>query len=305
MSNLPIGEDIGYSSTKVRYNGKNVKFPTAICFATDIGTTYGDADVYEFEGETYYVGKDAVSQESFSTTDYKFLYKFGPLLTYHVLKKFNEHNLEKPVEVQTGLSITDWGKMKEFKERMSHIEVNGESIDLNIKIIPQGAGVIMDYVHNVNDGVFPDRICALDIGHNTINFISFKDGRPVRNEIKGYPGHGVTSILKPFTTYLENKFSLSFSEQEAIGIFVKGSFKFNGQDHPEIKEKIAEIKKQFVTKLWNSVLVNDKKVMGLSDVVLLAGGGSLLLADVEFPQKNIIKVPDPVFSNVRGYLAPE
>jgi len=302
MSNLPIGIDIGYSSTKVRYNGKNVKFPTAIAYSTDVGTTYGEADVYEYENEIFYVGKDAVSQESFSTTDYKFLYKFGPLLTYHVLKKFNEHNLEKPVEIQTGLAITDWPKMAEFKERMSHIEVNGESIDLNVKIIPQGAGVIMDYVHNQNDGVFPDRICALDIGHNTINFISFKDGRPVRNEIKGYPGHGVTSILKPFTSYLENTFSLSFSEQEAIGIFVKGSFKFNGKEQPQIKAKIDEIKKQFVRKLFNSVLVNDKKTMGLSDVVLLAGGGSLLLADVNFPQDNIIKVEDPVFSNVRGYM---
>jgi len=302
MNNLPIGEDIGYSSTKVRYNGKNVKFPTAICFATDIGTTYGEADVYEFEGDTYYVGKDAVSQESFSTTDYKFLYKFGPLLTYHVLKKFNEHSLEKPVDLQTGLAITDWHNMKEFKKRMSSIEVNGEKIDLNVKIIPQGAGVIMDYVFNENNGQFPERICAIDIGHNTINFISFKDGKPVRSEVKGYPGHGVTSILKPFTTYLENTFSLSFSEQEAIGIFVKGSFKFNGKEQVEVGEKIVEIKKQFVKKLFNSVLVNDKKVMGLADTVLLAGGGSLLLADVNFPQENIIKVEDPVFANVRGYM---
>jgi len=299
--NLPIGIDVGYSSTKVRYNEKNVRFPTAICFATDVGTSFGEEDVYEFEGDKYYVGKDAVGQETFSTTDYKFLYKFAPLIIYHILKKFDEHNLSKPVEVVTGLAITDWDKREEFKERISNFEINGESVELKVSLIPQGAGVILDYVYNQNGGSFPERISAVDIGHNTINFLSYKNGKPIRNEINGYPGHGVTSILKPFTKFLENKFSLSFSEQEAIGIFQKGTFRYNGELQEDVSEKITEIKSQFIKKLFNSVLVNDKKIMGMSDVVLLAGGGSLLLEDVNFPS-NVFKVEEPVFANVRGYM---
>lgn len=299
--NLPIAADVGYSSTKVRYNKKNVRFPTAICFATDVGTSFGEEDVYEFEGDKYYVGKDAVSQETFSTTDYKFLYKFAPLIIYHILKKFDEHNLSKPVEVVTGLAITDWDKREEFKERISNFEINGELVNLQVSLVPQGAGVILDFVYNDNNGAFPERISAVDIGHNTINFLSYKNGKPIKSEINGYPGHGVTSILKPFTKFLENKFSLSFSEQEAIGIFQKGSFRYNGEIQEDVTEKIAEIKAQFIKKLFNSVLVNDKKVMGMSDVVLLAGGGSLLLEDINFPS-NVMKVEDPIFSNVRGYM---
>jgi len=300
-NNLPLGEDIGYSSTKVSFKGKEVRFPTAICFATDVGTQFGEEDVYEFEGQKYYVGKEAVGEESFTTTEYKFLYKFGPLLTYHVLKKFNEHNLDVPVELRTGLSITDWGNMKEFKERLSQITVNGETIDLNVKIIPQGAGVIVDWVNNNNNGEFPDRISVIDIGHNTINFLSYVNGKPVRKDTNGYPGHGVTSILKPFTKFLENTYSMTFSEQEAIQIFIKGQFKFNGKYDEKIGEKIAEFKGQFVTKLFNSVLSNDKKTIAISDKVLIAGGGALLLGDTKFPSQ-VEMVQDPVMSNVRGFM---
>ena len=299
--NEPIAIDIGYSSTKVRYRKKNVRFPTAVSFATDVGTSFGEEDVYQFEEGRYYVGNEAVSQESFSTTDYKFLSKFAPVIIYHILKKFDEHNLKKPIDVVTGLAITDWSKKDEFKERISKFEINGESIELNVSLVPQGAGVILDYVYNKNNGEFPERISAVDIGHNTINFLSYKNGKPVKSEINGYPGHGVTSILKPFTKFLENKFSLSFSEQEAISIFQKGYFRYNGEIQDDVTEKIEEIKSQFIKKLFNSVLVNDKKVMGMSDVVLLAGGGSLLLENVNFPS-NVIKVEEPVFANVRGYM---
>lgn len=299
MSEL-IAIDIGYSATKVFFKGRTVKFPTAICFATDVGTKFGEDNVYEFEGDTYYVGKEAVSEESFTTTDYKFLNKFAPLIVYHVLKKFDEHNIVRPVDLRTGLAITDWGHKEEFADRLRSISVNGDTIETEPRLIPQGAGSVADWVYNTNGGHFPDRISVIDIGYNTINVISYLEGKPVRKDTNGYPGHGVTSILKPFTSYLENTFSINFSEQEAIQVFTKGTFKYNGEDQPAVGEKIVELKKQFVSKLLNSVLVKDRKTMALSDVVLLAGGGSLLLKDINMPP-NIVRVDDPVFSNVRGF----
>lgn len=301
MSNI-IGIDIGYSATKVSYRGRVVKFPSAICFATDIGTAFGSDNIYEFEGEKYYVGKEAVSEESFTTTEYKFLNKFAPLIIYHVLKKFDEHQMSTPVQLRTGLAITDWDKKQEFADRLANITVNGESILTEPVLIPQGAGCIVDWVINCNNGIYPDRVSVIDLGHNTINFLSYVDGNPVRKDISGYPGHGVTSILKPFTSYLENRYSVSFSEQEAIQIFVRGYFKYNGELQEEVAEKIIDLKKQFVSKLFNSVLVKDKKIMAVSDTVILAGGGSLLLQDIDFPP-NVVKIEDPIFANVRGYVA--
>jgi hypothetical protein len=131
--------------------------------------------------------------------------------------------------------------------------------------------------------------------------LHFEGGKPSRAKTKTYPGHGVSSIIKPFTSYMENKYAMNFSEQEAITIFIKGSFKYNGEEQADLAEKIMELKSQFVKKLFQSVLVNDKKTMAISDVVLIAGGGAYMLQDVPFPP-NVEFVDAPYeFSNCRGY----
>ena len=298
--NEPIAIDIGYSSTKVSYKGKTIRFPTAICFATDVGTQFGSENVYSFEGEKFYVGQEAVSEESFTTTDYKFLKKFAPLLIFHILKKFNEHNMDTPVVVNTGLAFADWENMKDFKERLETIVVNEQTLNINVTIIPQGVGVIKSWVQEKNGGEFPNRISVVDIGYNTINFCSYLKGKPEKKSISSYPGHGVSSIIKPFTTFLENRFKMAFSQQEAINIFLDGEFMFNGEAQEKVSEMITQLKKQFVSKLFNTILVNDKKVIGVSNVALLGGGGANLLKDVGFPKQFQI-VDEAVFANVRGY----
>jgi len=233
--------------------------------------------------------EEAADGEAFTTTEFKFLSKFAPLLIFHILSKFEKADLEKPIVVKTGLAVVDWHRKDEFIERISNIEVNGKHIEITPILIPQ-------------DGEYPDRLSIIDIGYNTVGLLSFTEGKPQRKDMKSYPGHGVSSIIKPFTSFMENKFSVTFSEQEAIGVFVKGEFKYNGEVQTEVSEKIIELKGQFVKKMFQSVLVNDKKLLAMSDVVLIAGGGAYLLQDVPFPP-NVQYVDAPYeFSNVRGYL---
>ena len=295
-----ISIDIGYSATKIEYQGKLAKFPTAVSFANNTGLSYGDDNVYQFEGDSYYVGSEATDSEAFVMNDYKMLAKFAPLLVYHVLKKFDDRAIDKPLRIKTGLAIVDWGNKNEFIERLSNITVNDETITTDASIIPQGAGCILEYVTNELNSEYPDRISTIDIGYNTINVVSFVEGRPIRKDIRAYPGHGVSSIIKPFTSYLENTYRVSFSEQEAIQIFIKNKFMYNGTNQEDVVAKIKELRGQFVKKLFNSVLVNDKKMLATSDVVLIAGGGALLLQDTAFPP-NIVFSENPVFANVRGY----
>lgn len=295
-----ISIDIGYSATKVSYNGRVAKFPTAVSFYSDVGTQYGNSNTYEFEGEKYYVGSEAVSEEAFVTTDYKFLYKFAPVIIYHILGKFNHLPQDRPITVKTGLAVVDWGKKDEFIERITKFNINGDEVTIQPILIPQGAGVAADWVSENNDG-YPDKLHVLDIGYNTINSLHFLNGRPDKSKIKTYPGHGVSSIIKPFTSFLENTYAINFSEQEALAIFTKGTFKYNGEDQEAVAEKIVELKSKFVTKLFQSVLVNDKKLMAMSDVVLIAGGGAYLLQGTSFPP-NVQFVSEPYeYSNVRGY----
>jgi len=302
LSTNTIGIDVGYSSTKVEFEGKLVKFPTAISYATDVGMSYGDGNIYEFEGEKYYVGKEAVSEEAFVTTDYKFLYKFAPLIIYHILSKFDNVQIDKPVIIKTGLAIIDWSKKDEFIKRISNFQINGQAVSVYPTLIPQGAGVALDWVYNNNNGIYPDRLHVLDIGFNTINSIHFENGVPSKSKTKSYPGHGVSSIIKPFTSYLENIYAMNFSEQEAINIFIKGDFKYNGISQLELSKKITELKHQFVKKLFQSILVNDKKLLAISDVVLISGGGAYLLQDLDFPNNVKFAEMPYEFSNVRGYM---
>jgi len=302
MEENVIAIDLGYSSSKVAYKDKIAKFPTAISFATDIGTAYGEENIYEFEGDRYHVGKEAADSEAFTTSEYKFLYKFAPLLIFHILSKFEKADLDEPIIVKTGLAIVDWAKKDEFIERISNIEVNGKTIRVQPVLIPQGAGCAVDWTYYNNDSEYPDKLTVVDIGYNTINLVHFEEGKPQRKNMKSYPGHGVSSIIKPFTSYMENKFAVTFSEQEAISIFVKGEFKYNGESQQEVAEKIVELKSQFVKKMFQSVLVNDKKLLAMSDVVLIAGGGAYLLQDMPFPPNVKFVDPQYEFSNCRGYL---
>ena len=299
--NNEIGIDIGYGSVKVSYKDKIAKFPSSICFATDVGLAYGEDNIYSFEDEKYYVGKEAVGGEAFVTSDYTFLYKFAPLLIYHILSKFSLAELDEPIILKTGLSIVDWPKKDEFIERISKIKVNNKNINLDVSIIPQGAGCAVDWTYYNNEGEYPHKLVVLDIGFHTINLVSFQDGKPVRKDMKSYPGHGVSSIIRPFTSFLENKFSVTFSEQEAIQIFVKGDFKYNGELQETVSEKIQELKSQFVKKMFQSVLRNDRKLMAMSDVVLISGGGAYLLQDIPFPENVQFSDSPFEFANCRGY----
>ncbi len=180
--------------------------------------------------------------------------------------------------------------------------MNGKKIQTIPQLIPQGAGCAVDWVYYNNDGEYPDRLTVLDIGYNTVNLLGFQDGKPIRKDMKSYPGHGVSSIIKPFTSFMENKYAVTFSEQEIIQVFIKEKFKYNGEEQTEVVDKIVELKSQFVKKMFQSVLVNDKKLLAMSDVVLIAGGGAYLLQNIPFPP-NVRFVDSPFeFSNARGYM---
>jgi hypothetical protein len=304
-----ISIDIGYGHTKVVTEVDNkvleVKFPTAISFYTDNGITYGDNVVYEFEGEKYIVGTHAEGTETFSTTDYNIIHKFAPLIIYHILSKFEKAKQEMPVQVKTGLALVDWDKRDEFKERLKEFTVNEETIKTEPTIAPQGIGAYNVYKFNNPDTV-NENITILDIGFNTINLINVDNNKPRPDRSKSYPGHGVSSIIKPFVSLLENKFKFSFSEQEAVGIMLKEKFTFNGEEREDIKDYIKAEKRKFIQKLFNSVLVNDKKVLGMSDKVIIVGGGTYMLENVKLPKNCIFLKKNEnekayEYANARGY----
>jgi len=300
-----IAIDIGYGFTKVIYEGVEIKFPTAISFYTDNGISYGDSVIYEFEGEKYVVGSHAEGTETFATTSYDIIEKFGPLIIYHILNKFDQAKVQMPIEIRTGLALVDWDKKENFAKRISEFTVNGETIKTKPIIVPQGVGVYNAYRYKFAEAA-KENITILDIGYNTINLINIERNKPRPDRSKSYPGHGVSSIIKPFVSLLENKYKFSFSEQEAVQIMLQEKFMFNGEEQEDIKIYIKAEKKKFIQKLFNSVLVNDKKVLGMSDKVIIAGGGAYMLENVGLPKNTLFLEKNEnekafEYANSRGY----
>jgi hypothetical protein len=302
MKKLAI--DIGYSSTKILFEGKLHKLPSAISFATDLGIDYGEDDVVSYKGDTYYVGDAAVGLETFTTTSFEFKQNFDPIIIYHVLKKLNliEDAANGNLKLYLTLALADWKHKENYLKILSGFEVDDRQMGFNdIVLLPQGAGAYMQYVGQ--NGVHPSSAAIIDIGFNTINFLVYDGGQPKRAHSKGYSGHGVSSILRPFATYLESTFNMPFGESEALNIFTKGKFIFNGTEQPQIAEKIIELKGQFVKKLFNSVLVGDRKILSTSEKVILAGGGCYLLEGVNFPPNVTLTSKPYEFANIVGVIS--
>lgn len=298
-----LGIDVGYSSTKVKYDGKLYKFPSAISFATDLGIDYGEDAVVKYKGETYYVGDAAVGLETFTTTDFGFKQNFDPVIVYHVLKKLDlvDDAVKGNIQLFLTLALADWKHKDTYLSIFKGYEVDDVTVNLdNITLLPQGAGAYMGYVKKV--GQHPTSAAIIDIGFNTINLLSYQNGQPQRAHSKGFSGHGVSSILRPFTTYLESTYNMPFSESEALKIFMEGKFIFNGIEQPEIAEKIIELKGQFVKKLFNSILTGEKKLLATSEKVILAGGGCYLLEGIQFPPNVIFSNKPYEFANISDTL---
>ncbi len=294
--------DQGYSSAKAKYNNQLHKFPTAIAFAIDLGIAYGEEEVYDFQGQKYYVGEEAVSSEAFSTNDYAFKSKHDTLLLFSILKRLDliDDALNKNLKLTLSLSLADWKNKDDYLEIFKEFTVNGITLGFDdIVLMPQGAGTYINFVKNQNNGEHPSTAVIIDIGAVTIGTLMYENGKPQRAHSKGFPGHGVmVSIIQPFTAYLETSFNMPFSNAEAMVIFTRGSFTFNGIPQPQITEKIAELKQQFAHKLFNSVLTSEKKILATSEHVIFAGGGCYLLEGIKFaPNATFIGKPYE-FSNI-------
>ncbi len=301
MKKLAI--DLGYGHVKIKYENKFYKFPTSVAYAVDTGIAYGDGDTVSYKGEHYYVGDSAIVMETFNTTDLNFKMQFDPLIIYHVLKKLDliEDAQNGNIDLFLTLSLTDWKHKDEYLEAVSNFEVDDLKFQFkDIVLIPQGAGAYMTFMSDKSE--HPGSVIVIDVGYNTINYMLYENGNPQKAHSKGFAGHGVSSIIKAFSTYLESQFSMPFSDSESQKIFLNGKFIFSGVDRPDVAQKITELKSQFVKRLFNSILTSEKKLLATSEKVILAGGGCYLLEGISFPPNVQFTAKPYEFANVASLI---
>lgn len=304
----PLFIDSGYSSLKGNYKGEWYKIPTSISFDNESGIKLdSNSRSFDFEGSRYFIGEGSVDENSFSTTSFDFKMKFEPMIIANFRDILDIPN-DQVCKVVLSLALVDWDKKNLLIERCSEYVIDGKVQKNLVSIVPQGFGAYYDYVINHNQDKTPNNAFIIEIGYNTINSLYFDNGEPIQSKCKGHPNHGVSSIIKPFTQFLENTYSMAFSEQESLKIFSNGKFQFEGVLQEKVAKKIKQLKDQFSQTLFNSILVSDKKLISTSEVVILSGGGCYFLEFLDENKErnyplNFVMISKPYeFSNIRGMV---
>jgi plasmid segregation protein ParM len=304
-----IGIDIGYGHTKVMFNNKVFKLPSAVSI---VKTKLVDSnESINFEGKEYYVGSDALS-DAIKTRDYSFIYTYSPLIIYNVFKELNIVDELNEYEIHTGLSLYDIEKSPEFKKefknrreefvnRISKFSINNESYTPKIKLFAQGQGVWHDYC--LTHGYIEKGVeVVFDIGYRTNDIIIFKDGSPSKSESNA-DDKGVNVVINELKTFLNKEYDITFSEQEVVEILNKKELLIYGKPK-DLTFKIDEIIDSYFDIIYSSLKSDYGKILKSSVRVVFSGGGAYLLENFKhrLPENVVFDINrDFEFANVRGY----
>ena len=292
MANL--AGDIGYGDGKfvVVINGKLVelKFPSAICYAEK--NLYNDIDNgYEFEGKKYLVGEDAVLN-SFDSRNPEFLIKYAPLFVAHALKILGLKVSELKTLV-TGVSILNWKRKDDMKNRLLDFKVNGIRYKFKKVIVaPQGQGVIWD--HKLEKA---KNVVVVDGGYLTLDGLPFQNGNIVEGAIANR--NGVSHIVEEVQKEVVELTGVDYTLAEVNKIIQDGSFMRHGEK-VDLSIVIKEATKKYVDMLMDTLNTKMSSHLSKANTVIISGGLAYFLKDTKMP-KNVVFSKRAEFSNARGY----
>lgn len=298
MTTQNIAIDIGYGDTKVMFNGKCFKFPSAIeqIRQAQASLAGNELDVYSLNGVKFKVGQKATIN-AIATRGFGFLQKYSPLLIRHAFSLANI-DLDKPISLATGLSILNYQEAQSFLASISKFIIDDKVFELDVSLFAQGQGVFIEYPEQKDEKL----ICIIDIGYNTLDFLAFEDNEP-RNDLCFANQGGANKIIVDLQKLLSREYKIDFSEQQAKKIFMSKEVQISGQviDFSDI---INEMTTQYADFVMDEFYNKIGDTIKLADKVIISGGGAYFL-DKEYMQKeypHIFFTQNPYeFSNVRGY----
>jgi len=300
-----IGIDIGYGDVKCAYEKDNeiktFKFPTAVERVRGTGFNFAkeDENVLSFNGFKYRVGED-VLLTPYDTRNVDFLIEFAPLFVYKAMKKIEEIEkikLEKSNKVATGLSILNWHKNEEFSNSLEKFVVNDEVFTNEVFLFAQGQGV---YIQNKDILNLKGLVVIVDIGFNTLDVITFKDEKPLK-DLSFAVEFGTFLIIKELQKLIENEYKTTISEIEAKEIFNSGEVKLFGKIR-SFKNEISKLKEMYSKELIMTLKNKNVELFRNADYVVMSGGGVYYL-DKNMFYDNVVFSENPYeYGNVKGYL---
>lgn len=302
---MKIAIDVGYGDVKVKAGDKLFKFTNAISFVGNSTVNYESSlNVYKFNGEEYLVGDEALPRKPFITRDFGYLLEFAPLLVYKALKMAGATSSDD-IQLITGLSLKDWDKKMEFGKTLTSIFVNDELFKIKpsqIKLVPQGKGVYLDYksTHPLTDD--EDYVAVVDIGFNTFDFLVFKNGSTVK-EYNYANTNGVNAIVNEIGKVLNRDYPVHFSEQEIKDFIKTKNIRLGSQVH-DISAVVQKEVNRYCKLANNEIQSKNPELLHRVFKIIISGGGAHILEANNikmFDHQDYCSTPHE-FANVRGYF---
>lgn len=302
---MKIAIDVGYGDVKVQAGDELFKFTNAISFVSNSTVNYeSDLGVFKYNGDEYLIGDEALSRKPFITRDFSYLMEFAPLLVYKALKMANATSGDD-IHLITGLSLKDWDKKVQFGNALTSIFVNDELFKIkpqNIKLVPQGKGVYLDYKSTHDLAAEDDFVAVVDIGFNTFDFLVFKNGKTVK-EYNYANTNGVNAIVTEISKVLNREFPVSFSEQEVKEFLNTKQIRMGSKIH-DISSIVQKEVSRYCRLIKNEIQSKNPELLHRVHKVIISGGGAHILSTNNiqmFEHQDYCNSPHE-FANVRGYL---
>lgn len=288
--------DNGFGDTKTvmgDHNGikKVFKFNSVVGIVKK-NALVNDKRIYEYQGNTYYVGELALSLESSKIIDmshYSNLETFTPLFIKYALDQLNE----TPDVIVCGLSIAHIINSGHYKKAISNY-LTELGVTCKLEVLPQGLGgklAIDKYGMN-----FPElnqqftegaNYLGVDLGFNTIDIFQVINGKTSSNLIRGIENQGIIKVVIKVLDYIKVNHNITFTLKEGKDIFDVGYFKVRGKIF-DLTEPISQYKDEYLISLETLIENNFGAILDKVDYMYLFGGGSYSFAD---KVNNFIKIP--------------
>ena len=298
MTAQNIAIDIGYGDTKVMFDGKCFKFPSAIEQVRQAQVSLGgnENDVYSLNGSKFKVGQKA-TRNAIATRGFGFLQKYSPLLIRHAFTLAGI-DINKPISLATGLSLLNYQEAQSFLAGITNFIVDDKVFELDVSLFAQGQGIFIECPCQKDNKL----VCIIDIGYNTLDFLAFEDNEP-RSDLCFANQGGANKIIVDLQKLLTKEYKIDFSEQQAKKIFMSKEVQISGQII-DFSDTINAMTIQYADFVMDEFYNKIGDTIKLADSVVISGGGAYFL-DKEYMQKEyphifFTQIPYE-FSNVRGY----
>jgi len=291
--------DVGYKFVKAAYNNQTLKYPSNIEALGQVINGFGNKDYITYNGEKYLVAEDC--DTPIPTRNFDFLIKFTPLFIYYTAKRLGI-NLDEIENIKLGLSLLNVlnkdKKLEYIYQLQKEFIFDDKKISFNnITHYVQGTGI-----YNVFKANHPEKIenvFVIDIGHNTLDALSFKNDKP-NPKYSSANNHGVNVAIKEIITLIKNNHSIEIDEDRATNVLLTKEFTFQGDTY-SYKKEIISIVNNYVNSILTELKTKFPEQFNFADYIVFGGGGVYLLKNNIQTQKNFVFIEYPEFGNVIGY----